>query len=56
MLKFSQIFSHTSWWPSQYKKDIELMLKVACDYLESSKQVGSIDANNEEMQKNNNSD
>lgn len=41
---------------SEYKKDIELMLKVARDYLESSKQVGSMDANNEEMQKNNNSE
>lgn len=41
---------------SEYKKDIELMLKVARDYLESSKQVGSIDRNNDEMQKNNNSE
>jgi len=32
------------------------MLKVARAYLESSKQVGSIDANNEEMQKSKNPD
>lgn len=52
----SHIFSHSSWWIAQYKKDIELMLKVARAYLESSKQVGSIDANNEEMQKSKNPD